>query len=295
MKERCLRSGRQKYRDLQLLSQEYSLFAATRARDKQHFPTQEIVVNTSKFDNLSRKELVQHFSADKFYSLSSTQKHAFLQAVANEYLSSNGVEPCAVNLVDLPISENSICFGQYNPNTGSIDINRNMLANLESADESNNQYLPYQLLSTIIHEAKHRVQFSMLEDKNLDTKERVVVNSLLHPQNNMSYSAYLAEPDELDARNEALAYIRQAASTQTGSNSLAQFYNLAKEAEMRNSKAPVSQDMKSLFPEIYEERYLSQASNYNRMKEEKREFNQIIRGHNNSMELGKRYEIKKPY
>ena len=275
--------------------QEYSLFAVQKSKNKQHFPTQETYVNTAKFENLSRKELIQNFKADKFYSLSSTQKHALLQAVANEYLTSNGVKPCAVNLVDLPISENSICFGQYNPNTGSININRNLLANLDSADETNNQYLPYQLLSTIIHEARHRVQFSMLNETNLDSKEKAIVNSLMHPQDNMSYSAYLAEPDELDARNEALAYIRQTASTQTDSNSLAQFYNLAKESEMKNSKKDVPYGLKSHFPDIYEERYLPQAKNFNQMREEKKEFNQIIRGRNSSMELAKRFEIKKPY
>lgn len=275
---------------------EYSLFAVAKSQNKNHFPTERSIVNTTSFKNLSRNELVKNFQADKFYSLTSTQKQALFQAVADEYLSSYGVEPCAVNLVDLPISDKSVCFGQYNPNTGSISINKNLLANIDSADEANNQYLPYQILSTIIHEARHRVQFSMLNDKNLSDKERLVVNSLMHPQENMSYNSYLAEPDELDARNEALAYIRQVATSQQGTdNSLAQFYNLTKENEMQNSKSPVSPKVMENFPDIYENTYLRQGQNYNRMQQEKREFSQIIRGNYQSLELAKRFEIKKPY
>ena len=275
--------------------QNYSLFAANKTRDKNYFPTSPVTINTTRFDNCTRSELVKNFQADKFYSLSTTQKQELFQAVVNDYLTSNGVEPCNVSLSNLPIDEKSICFGQYNPNTGSIHINRNLLTNLDSADEANNQYLPYKILSTLIHEAQHRVQFANLENDNTSEKDKLVSNSLMHPQNCMTYSQYLTEPDELDARNAAQEYIRQQAKNQTGSNSLAQFYNVTKEDEIKNNKRDVPSKIKDLFPDIYNNQFLKEAQNFSRMKDEKKECFQIVRGNCYSPELAKKYEIKRPY
>lgn len=267
--------------------QDYRLFAARKSSDSNYFPTQK-TVDTREFGKLSRDELISCFSADKFYSLTSNQREALFQAVVNDYLLSNGVAPCGVVLKDLPMSKSSICFGQYSPNSGCIYLNKNLFANLESADEANNQYLPYQVLSTLIHEARHRVQFSMLDCPNLGEKDQKVVNSLLHPQSSMSYSQYLSEYDEIDARNAALAYMREAANNQKGSNSLAKFYNLAKEREIKNPKKDISSNMKAYFPDIYNNTYLSSAPTYDSMRAELAEFNDITRGRYKALELAKR-------
>ena len=185
----------------------YSAYASHRAANK---PTPiKTSYPTREFDGLSRAQLVDYFKADRFYALTSKQKSSLLQAVANDYLKEHGVEPCAVELEKLPMSQTSICFGQYSPNKGYISLNSKVLENLEALEEANNQYLPYQLLSTVIHEAHHRVQFASLDKQNKNEKEERIADALLHPQNSLTYSEYLAELDEIDARNASLQYIRE--------------------------------------------------------------------------------------
>ena len=143
------------------------------------------------------------------------------------------------------------------------------------------------MLSTVIHEAHHRVQFASLNNPDKTEKEKAIAKALLHPQSSMTYSQYLAEPDEIDARDSALKYIRECANEQKGSNSLAQFYNLAKERELASPKEAVSIDTQLLFPDVYSKNMMENGKNYQAMKSSRTEFNQIVHGLHQERQLSK--------
>lgn len=231
---------------------EITLFNLNKNINKYYFPTQDPKVNTKQFDNLSDNELIEMFSKDNFYKLNEKQIHALLQTVSDRYLSANNVSPCAIVLDNLTLNDNSVCYGQYSPNKGNISINKKLLRNLEDAENIGDQYLPYQLLSTVIHEARHRVQFSNLGKTNLSLKDQYVSLSLAHNQDLLSYSQYLAEPDELDARNASLEFLKNAAkSSVKNSSSLIEFYNHKLKNEHNNNKSEISDTAKAFFEEIY--------------------------------------------
>jgi len=254
--QKNIKQTNSKNNDLETLlstrKKELALFNLNRKLDHSYFPTVEPFVNTKKFDKLSDSEILEMFAADKFYNLSKTQIHALLQSVANRYLASHGVSPCTVSLEDLTLNSNSICFGEYCPNIGAININNKLLDNLENCQNVRDQYLPYKLLETTIHEARHRVQFSKLGNNNLNAKEQYISESLYHNQDLLTFSQYLAEPDELDARNAALEFFKNAALTGVkNSDSLIDYYNYKLNKERNDKKDDIPGYAKEYFKEIY--------------------------------------------
>lgn len=228
---------------------EYSIFAFNKTLNKDYFPTKSQSIDTSNLDNLSRNELLSFFEPDKFYSLSQKQIAALLQATANDFLKSKGVSSCAVELQDLTLNNKNIVFGEYNPNKGSIAINKNLLSLADNLKDKKDEYLPFKILETVIHESEHRCQFYMQGKEPVLTKDKVIQDAIRNPSYN-SYSSYLSSPEELDSRNCALEYIRNAAN-ELDSDNLRTFYNLQKESEMQKPKKPVSKSIEDMFPDIY--------------------------------------------
>ncbi len=235
----------------------YKLFALNKALNIHYFPTSKVVVNTDEFKNLSRQELVSLFNKENFYKLSNDQIVALMQAVVNEYLQSNKVSSCSVNLADLTFDEDFITYGEYNPNLGCININKNLINLIDNARKFDDQCLPYQILTTLIHEATHRVQFASL-DKEFKTEFDKAISSALLKPNATSYSEYLSSLDELDARNSTLLYLKQNAIS---CDALAQFYNNKKREEINSPKQEISNDLKYLFKDIYDYTYLPTEKN----------------------------------
>ena len=201
-----------------------------------------------KFEGLARKELVEYFNADEFYALNSNQQKQLYQAVVNEYCMAAGVPACEVKYEDLPLSEKAICYGEYDPNNRNIHLNKNVIELLQDAQK--NQYLPYKILATLIHEAKHACQFANIGKDELSTKDQYIKNSLITNQSGLTYAQYLAEPDELDARNAAQQYLREVCEATNNAN-LAAFYNMQAEQERHNFKEQISKDCEVYFPDIY--------------------------------------------
>ena len=250
----------------------------------------ERLANTREFNGFSRDQLIEYYSPSKFYSLSSEQRRALFQATVNEYLDSNGVERCPVTLKNMPINKKSVYYGLYRPQYQEISINSNLFDNIDQLDNENNAYFPYQILSTLIHEATHHVQFQNLEDGADDEKSQLIKSSMMNDQDNMSYDEYLTEADELDARDSALAYIKEAALNATQNRlNLCVFYNLQKNDEMKNPKKAVSKEVKNMFPNIYDNTFMkTTVEKISNMKASQIEMNEIIHGRYISEQMQRR-------
>jgi len=94
-------------------------------------------------------------------------------------------------------------------------------------------------------------------------KQSLINNSLTHPQGGLSYEEYLSEPDEIDARDSALRFFRQAIDLcpESQADGLKRFYMHQKMREQKNGKAPVSSSVESFFPDVYNPSYAYNISN----------------------------------
>lgn len=232
----------------------YADWSFEKFKDSTFTATKKPVLDTKSLDNLSRDQLVSMFKPNVFYSLSDRQKQVLFQAVANNFLISNGVAPCAVEMVNLPHDSKSVCFGEYVPAKGTIYLNSHLFSVMDAMYEEGNTALPYKILSTIIHESKHRVQFMNFDKQPRTEAERLLKASLVHPNSSKSFADYLSEPDEIDARNAALAFIRECAKNceqQDEALALATFYNAEKERELSNGKNPVPDALMQAYQDVY--------------------------------------------
>lgn len=236
-------------------AKKYGDFAYEKAKNSSFTATKSPRIDTSSLNGLSRTQLVEMFDPEVFYSLSDKQRETLYQAVVNDYLIEQGVPPCAVELGNLPIGKNQICFGQYDPARGKIELNKHLFDNIDELSNVSNAHLPYHILSTLIHEAHHRVQFMNIDKEPKSEADKLVKNSLVEPQAGKSFKDYLAEPDEVDARNASLAYLRECATSQDkpkNATDLAKFYNDTKTSEMKNGKSSVPQPLMDANPDIYD-------------------------------------------
>lgn len=274
-----------------LKAKQYSNFMFERAKNTNFKATTKPVLSTAKLQHLSRAELVSMFTPKVFYSLSDIQRHTLCQAIVNDYLQSNGVEPCAVKTTKLPIGGTTICFGNYNPAKGVIELNSELFGSCDDFDNTQNQCFPYQLLSTLIHEAQHRVQFANLDKIATSEAANLMKESLLSPQFGKSFADYLAEPDELDARNASLKYFKDCVSQSLSveeSFALASFYNQAKIKEQNNKKSAVCDVLEKQNTELYDKSMFKLPSNVqSKMQAENYEMFEILLG--KSKELSKKF------
>ena len=244
-------------------------FAFNKQKDSSYFPTLAQTIDTSEFDGLDRYELANLFSKENFYNLSQQQLQALLQATANNFLIENGTSSCAVLIEDLPVQDGAITFGEYDPNRGAIIMNKKIINLFQTAKSQNMQSYAYHMLSTLIHEATHRVQFANLSKTNLPLKDAVVVQALKDPEFRSSYAEYLSAPEELDARQSALEYIKDCGQALSNPAMLG-FYNVVLDHEKNNSKAEVNGQIKQLFSTIYSQALLEGAKNLTRDHEKYR-------------------------
>ena len=233
-----------------------------------NFPTTKVELkDVYGFDQLSFNELQAMFAPSNFYKLDAEQIPYLSQALVNKYLEANNVETCKVDAVNMPSSKDSIIYGAYLPNLGVININKRYFTNFDAAKSGLNPVLPLKLMSTLLHEAQHRVQFANLDKDNLSAREELVKQSILRPtckdylenENAIanSYAEYLSEPDEVDARNaalDAIAYMINGnpyVSDPTDKNRIAAFFNVIHNKEVSNAKLNYKPEYKELFKQVY--------------------------------------------
>ncbi len=247
-------------------------YSLNKAVDESFEPKPKLA-GTGPFTSATREQLVSMFDSDKFYKMNNKQRTQLYQAVVNDYCRSKDIDPCGIKFTNLPISDKSVCFGEYVPSEKCVYLNSKVLDMIDEAGSVSNNYLPYQILSTIIHEAQHAVQFSKIQNQAESVKDFAISNALFNPQENLTYNQYLAEPDELDARNEAQQYIANMA-LKTGKPELKAFYNSKKISEINNKKVEVEEEIKNCFPDIYNEQLFSKVGH---MGYSKAEFNRILK------------------
>lgn len=267
----------------------YGDWAFEKFKNKEFSATKKPTLDTRNLDNLSRSQLVSMFRPNVFYSLSNSQKQVLFQAIANDFLRENGISPCAVEMANLPFDSKSICMGEYVPAKGAIYLNKQIFENMDVLDEENNIALPYKILSTIIHEAEHRVQFMNFDKAPKSEAERLLKKSLVEPSKSRNFADYLAEPDEIDARNTALAYVRECANQCTRPEealALATFYNTEKSRELSNGKSSVSEAVMQENRDVFSNSMLKVPSTMqSQMQNSSSEMYQILSG--KGLEVGK--------
>lgn len=278
-----------------LKAKEYGDFMFEKAKNSFFTATTTPTISTHKLENLSRAELVSMFNPKVFYSLSSNQRNILFQAVVNDYLKENNIKPCAVTLANLPLGGTTICYGNYSPARGVIQLNSKLFDNIDSLSDTQNQYFPYKVLSTLIHETQHRVQFMNIDNIATSEADYEIKQSLLAPQQDKSFANYLAEPDELDARNASLSYfsdlIKNRCEDPKEIFTLCGFYNQTLHQEKMNGKANVSSALKRHNPEIYSSCYFKTPGEYQLpMQNAKSEMSEILLGKSNELSKSLRSE-----
>lgn len=228
--------------------------------------------DVGRFQELSQNELLNFFSPSKFYALSTTEKHNLFQAVVNDYCNLRGVKSCLVSLSDLPLSSTNVCFGEFVPTESTILLNSAVFDAIDDCKKTKNAFLPYQILLTLVHEAQHRVQFEKIDEPVTSQKQQLINKCLLEPQLNLSQKAYISSFDELDARNCALEYIKNAID-KTDNLTLEKFYNTKLLDEQKQAKEYLTAQQKNMFDYIFNQKPTSSRENLN---VEKNQFYRIL-------------------
>lgn len=257
---------------------------------KREIKTPEITIDTSKFEKFTDKQLFEFYKTDKFYKLSKEDQMALLQTSVNRYLDAAGVERVPISLdYGMTLDDRFVEYGNYKPSHQTIFLNGNLFNNVEQNE--GNIFLPLKLLSTVVHEARHHIQFSKFQFSPANKVEELIQKSMQQSQANLSFKEYLAAPDELDARNAALEFMRIAA-VETNDINFAAFYNLEKQREQNNKKSPAPQTMINDCQDIYNKQIKFDVNNYyvSRLKEQQSSFLINAQGFNNYVQ-----KVKKPY
>ena len=250
----------------------------------------EITIDVSSFEHLTDEKLFEYYNADKFYKLSKQEQQALLQTSVNRYLDASGVSRIPVVLDrKMALNDRFVEYGNYKPNHKTIYLNDNLFNNIDQND--GNAFLPLKLLSTVIHEARHHVQFSKFNSNPTNNVEQLIQKSMQQSQASLSFKEYLSQADELDARNAALEYMRNAA-TKTQNINFAAFYNSEKRNEQLNKKSPSSEVMMNACQDIYDNQIKFDINSYyiSRIKEQQTLMLQNAQGLYNYAQ-----RIKKPY
>ena len=253
--------------------------------------------DVGEFGSLSRKELVSMFSPSVFYNLNEQQIMQLLQATANEYAASNGAFACQVKMAGLSAPNGGVALGEYNPSEQTIEINSSFISRLKDFKDAGNAYAPYQLLSTLIHETQHHVQTTNLnkKDSQLSSREKLACYALSEPNSN-NYGEYLISPDELDARDCALGYLRHAIeeADDKQATELASAYAVSKREEESRPKPKVGANIEGTFGEIYSKvANLEKAPLFNDYAKQRNETMEIIRGRYLARELTREKVLEK--
>lgn len=242
-------------------------FLYNRSLNKDYLPTVDPTpVDTSAFAHMSLNELQAMFLPSNFYKLNGQQVCQLSQAYVNAYCASLGVPSCRVNFNQLKSDDSAICFGMYYPNKGMIDINKKFILNLNFAKETGNPNFSLRLLSTLTHEAHHRYQFASLDNENKNARDKFVSYAIVNNKDKVwlandskvsTMAEYLSEPDEIDARDAALAAIYNLATiendniTKTDRDTAKLFFNNGLKKEQQNVKQELKPEYKKLFNFVY--------------------------------------------
>lgn len=196
------------------------------------------VPHETEFDSLSYDQILTIFNSDKFNSLSKIQVKDLCQALSNTYIKTRFPDalPCNVDFSKFERNKRAnITFGAYFTGLGEIVMNDDLFEIFASTPE---KLAPY-LLETIIHESKHRVQYQLNTLGQKTEADRIVANDIFKTlktsQNNLSYTEYLCEIEELDARNSAFIEFQYMYDHGIMSESMQKHFKESKELEERRA------------------------------------------------------------
>lgn len=241
-------------------------FIYNKSLNAQYLPTKPAKASKYGFDDLSLEELQALFIPSNFYKLTEAQIKDLSQALVTAYCKSHNVQSCRVDFKTIPAPSNQVVYGMYQVNDGCIEINQRFAIGIKSAKNAKNPVFPLQLMTTLIHEAQHRVQFASLDNQATNAREELVKQAILHPDckdylkskfsNSTSFASYMSEPDEVDARDSSLQFVESMLSNQhltneEDYNKIAAYYNNMCETEQSAEKLAYKDNFKQLFPQIY--------------------------------------------
>lgn len=209
------------------------------------------LIDVGEFAELSRQQLVDMFNAKNFYNLNKEQQTQLFQAVINDYCKENGVKSAGLAIEDLPHSKKRICYGEFDPANSKIAINKAVVDCIEQASETQNPYLPYKILETLVHESQHRVQFENYDNPSTPKMEKVLEKMKSAESNEyQTQIGYNSSYEELDARDCALDYIKNASLASMDHN-LEKFYNSTALDEINRNKYEIPAEDKLEFANVF--------------------------------------------
>ena len=181
-----------------------------------HF--KQLPTNTdSQFDDKTLTQLLEMFDSKSFYKLSEVEVIDLCQAVANKYCTSMGIKKVPVIFQSEKYDD---ALGKYTRFGNYVIINGDYLSIISRLREngSENKFLQYKLLQTVIHECRHSYQATNIRTDRKSTYIRNCahinmhfMNRIYNPQheydetfNRYGYSSRIVE---LDAQNEANQFL----------------------------------------------------------------------------------------
>ena len=168
------------------------------------------VSSASKFDTLSWKKLIEMFDTKTFYTLTKDDLKDLCQAVSNKITNKFNTKNCPIVVTKL-----SNAFGQYNPFFKTIELTQDYMKyfDIYKSLNMNHKILPYQILTTTLHETRHSIQFNGEFTKNEKTGRFIQnctfinkhylgrVYDVQNRYNEQIYSGYYSKICEIDARD----------------------------------------------------------------------------------------------
>lgn len=117
----------------------------------------------TRYENLNNNELADLFHSSNWSKLSSDDRLAACQEVANRDALAHGMTPCEV----VPSGYTGTLFGEYDPSDGKIHVNESVLNNGTIIDGKGNE-IAYpgsaaETLNTVFHENSHAYDAQLAE------------------------------------------------------------------------------------------------------------------------------------
>lgn len=210
----------------------------------------------SPYDGLKLTQLLEMFDSKSFYKLSEREVIDLCQAVANKYCTSMGIRKLPVIF---EYEKYNDAFGKYSRFGNYVLMNGEYLTIINKLREngSENKYLQYKLLQTVIHECRHSFQAMNTRADRKSTYIRNCAHINMHymhriynPQHiyDETYNryGYMSRIIELDAQNEANQFLLDVSLLRLKNATEIRRYVLASLPEKYKAENSVIKEMRDL-------------------------------------------------
>lgn len=221
----------------------------------------------SIYDEKPWNQLIEMFDSKNFYKLSKEELVQLTQAVSNKYCEMNNV-----NKVPVIINSKIRALGKYYTFGNYVNLTNDYfdLFNYIKNTGIDNKLLPYKILSTTLHEARHSYQFRTNTSKD-KKEERYMINCVHINKHYLlrvyygninevfdNMSKYYSRVSEMDANDASYKTIRDLSKESLKNNEELEKYFIKAMTDPYNSKDSVIYEIASLLkdkgltPDLYQ-------------------------------------------